>query len=99
MRKEVRFRITPLTWDQLEKLLSAADVTDSALLMLGLNCGFDNSDIGKLKLCDVDLENASVSHPRPNTDVNAASGIQWWKPGSCVGNHPVVLDPAVAEGL
>ena len=61
---------TPLTWDQLEKLLSAADVTDADLLMLGLNCGFGNSDIGKLKLCDVDLENASVSHPRPKTGVH-----------------------------
>jgi integrase len=61
---------TPLTWDQLEKLLLAADVTDSALIMLGLNCGFGNSDIGKLKLCDVDLENASVSHPRPKTGVH-----------------------------
>jgi len=61
---------TPLTWDQLEKLLSAADVTDAALLMLGLNCGFGNSDIGKLKLCDVDLDNANVSHPRPKTGVH-----------------------------
>lgn len=61
---------TPLTWNQLEKLLSAANVTDAALLMLGLNCGFGNSDIGKLKLCDVDFENAKVSHPRPKTGVH-----------------------------
>jgi len=61
---------TPFTWEQLEKLLSAADVTDSALLMLALNCGFGNSDIGKLKLCDVDLENSTISHPRPKTGVH-----------------------------
>jgi len=61
---------TPFTWEQLEKLLSAADVTDSALLMLALNCGFGNSDIGKLKLCDVDLQNSTISHPRPKTGVH-----------------------------
>jgi len=61
---------TPFTWEQLEKLLLAADVTDAALLMLALNCGFGNSDIGKLKLCDVDLENSTVSHPRPKTGVH-----------------------------
>jgi integrase len=60
---------TPFTWEELEKLLRAADITDSALLMLGLNCGFGNSDIGTLKLCDVDLENGTVSHPRPKTKV------------------------------
>lgn len=48
---------TPLSWKQLEMLFSAADVTDAAILMLGLNCGFGNMDVGTLRLCDVDLEN------------------------------------------
>jgi integrase len=61
---------TPFTWEELEKLFSAADVTDTALLMLGLNCGFGNSDIGTLKLSDVDLENGTVTHPRPKTGVH-----------------------------
>lgn len=59
----------PLSWDDLEKLLSSADVVDSALIMLGLNCGFGNSDIGTLKLKDVDLDNGTISHPRPKTGV------------------------------
>ena len=37
--------------------------------MLGLNCGFGNMDIGTLKLCDIDLENGTVSHPRGKTGV------------------------------
>jgi len=73
---------TPLTWDQLEKLLLAADVTDAALLMLGLNCGFGNSDIGKLKLCDVDLENATISHPRPKTGVHRDFAL--WPETICI---------------
>ena len=40
-RKQCR---DPLTWNELEKLFSVANVTDSALLMLGLNCGFGNMD-------------------------------------------------------
>ncbi len=59
----------PLSWEDLEKLLAAADVTDSALVLLGLNCGFGNSDIGTLKLKDVDLEAGLISHPRPKTGV------------------------------
>jgi len=59
----------PLSWEDIEKLLTAADVTDSALVMLGLNCGFGNSDIGTLKLKDVDLDSGMISHPRPKTGV------------------------------
>ena len=58
-----------ISWDELEKLFSAAGVVDTALLLLGLNCGFGNTDIGTLKLCDIDLEAATVSHARPKTGV------------------------------
>ena len=58
-----------ISWDELEKLFAVASVVDTALLLLGLNCGFGNTDIGTLKLCDIDLEAATVSHPRPKTDV------------------------------
>jgi len=59
----------PLTWQQLEKLFAVAGITDTALLMLGLNCGFGNMDIGTLKLSDIDFENGMISHPRPKTGV------------------------------
>ena len=58
-----------ISWDELEKLFAVAGVVDTALLLLGLNCGFGNTDIGTLKLCDVDLDAATVSHPRPKTGV------------------------------
>ncbi|MFC1761468.1 tyrosine-type recombinase/integrase [Planctomycetota bacterium] len=60
----------PLTWSDLEKLLRAADVVDSALLMLGLNCGFGNSDIGTLKQKDVNFITGTITHPRPKTGVD-----------------------------
>ena len=59
----------PLSWDDLEKLLAVADITDSALIMLALNCGFGNTDIGTLRLEDVDLDAGTISHPRPKTGV------------------------------
>lgn len=58
-----------ISWDELEKLFAVAGVVDTALLLLGLNCGFGNTDIGTLKLCDIDLETATVSHARPKTGV------------------------------
>ena len=59
-----------ISWDELERLFAAASVVDTSLLLLGLNCGFGNTDIGTLKLCDIDLEAATVSHARPKTGVD-----------------------------
>lgn len=59
-----------IPWQELERLFAVADVVDSALLLLGLNCGFGNTDIGTLKLCDIDLEAGTVSHPRQKTGVS-----------------------------
>jgi len=47
-----------------DKLFTAADVTGASLVMLGLNCGFGNSDIGTLKLKDVDLHTGTIRHVR-----------------------------------
>ena len=58
-----------LGWDELERLFRVADGVDTALLLLGINCGFGNMDIGTLKLVDVDLGAARVSHCRSKTGV------------------------------
>jgi len=58
-----------ISWEELEKLFRAADGVDIALLLLGINCGFGNMDIGTLKRVDVDLEAAMVSHSRSKTGV------------------------------
>lgn len=58
-----------LGWDELEKLFRAAGQVDMALLLLGINCGFGNMDIGTLKLADVDLDGAMVKHCRSKTGV------------------------------
>jgi integrase len=58
---------TPLEWATLEKLFAAADPVDAALLWLGLNVGFGNTDIGVLRLADVDLEKGKISNTRQKT--------------------------------
>ena len=58
-----------LGWDELEKLFRAAGPVDTSLLLLGINCGFGNMDIGTLKLTDVDLDEAIVTHCRSKTGV------------------------------
>ena len=59
-----------ISWEELEKLFAVASVVDTALLLLGLNCGFGNTDIATLKFCDIDLEEATISHARPKTNVS-----------------------------
>ena len=60
---------SPISWDELERLFAFASVVDTSLLLLGLNCGFGNTDIATLKLCDINLEEATVSHARQKTGV------------------------------
>ena len=60
---------TPLTWDQFARLLALADPVDTAIILLALNCGFGNTDIGSLLAADVDLKNGRLSGSRHKTAV------------------------------
>jgi len=46
--------------EQINKLLSAADVNMRAMIWLGLNCGFGCTDCAQLKWKDLDFENKSI---------------------------------------
>jgi integrase len=54
---------------QLRILLDGAGSTLRAMMMLGLNCGFGNSDVGTLPLTAIDLNAARVDFPRPKTGI------------------------------
>jgi integrase len=54
---------------ELVKVLALAPMPLEAMVLLGINCGFGNSDCGKLPLCALDLERGWVSFPRPKTEV------------------------------
>jgi integrase len=55
---------------EIRSLVDAASVQLRAMIMLGANCGFGNSDVGNLPRAALDLEHGWVNYPRPKTGVN-----------------------------
>ena len=55
--------------EQINKLLTAADVKMRAMIWLGLNCGFGCTDCSELKWTDLDIVNARVKLPRKKTGI------------------------------
>ena len=55
------------TADEVRRMLEAATVPLRAMILLGVNTGFGNSDCGNLRLRDVDLERGWHSFARPKT--------------------------------
>jgi integrase len=54
---------------ELRELLKSADPTMKAAILLGLNCGFGNSDVASLPLSAVDLDASVIDYPRPKTGI------------------------------
>lgn len=54
---------------EITKLLEAADVQLNAMILLGVNCGFGNSDCGQLPEGAVNLETGWIDYPRPKTGI------------------------------
>jgi len=55
--------------EEIHRLIDAAGVQVKAMILLGINCGFGNSDCGKLPLSAVDLDDAMINYPRPKTGI------------------------------
>jgi integrase len=55
--------------DEVIRLLDAADLELKAMILLGLNCAFGNSDIAHLSESDVDQSKGWVSLPRTKTQI------------------------------
>jgi integrase len=58
------------TAEEIGKLLKAAGLQLKAMVLLGINCGFGNSDCGNLPLSALDLEKRWVDYPRPKTGIS-----------------------------
>lgn len=54
--------------EEIRKLLDVASVQMKAMILLGVNCGFGQSDVASLPLSAVDFERGWVSFPRPKTE-------------------------------
>jgi integrase len=55
--------------EQIRALLDIASVPMKAMLLLGINAGFGNSDVGALTMKAVDLKGGWLSFPRPKTGI------------------------------
>jgi integrase len=53
--------------EEARRLIDAAGVQLRAMVLLGVNCGFGNSDVGNLPLTALDLDGGWVDYPRPKT--------------------------------
>jgi integrase len=53
----------------LHRLIDAASVTMRAMMLLGLNAGFGNTDLATLPLTALDLDAGWVDFPRPKTGI------------------------------
>jgi integrase len=51
------------------RLIDAASPSMRAMILLGINAGFGNSDCGNLPLSAVNLDNAIIDFPRPKTGI------------------------------
>jgi integrase len=57
------------TAEEVRRLVAAAGTPLKAILLLGINCGFGNSDCGNLLLSAVNLETGWLDYPRPKTGI------------------------------
>jgi integrase len=57
------------TAEQLKAMLAGASVTMRAMLLLGINGGFGNTDVGTLDIDAIDLKAGWIDYPRPKTGV------------------------------
>src|SRR5262249_56916069 len=53
----------------LRKMIAAADQPLKAMILLGINAGYGNTDCGTLPLTALDLDGGWVRYPRPKTGI------------------------------
>src|SRR5262249_13227595 len=57
------------TAEEIHRLMDAASVQVRAMILLGINCGFGNSDCGNLPQTALDLNRGVIDFPRPKTGI------------------------------
>jgi integrase len=55
--------------DELRRILDTAGTPLRAMILLGINCGLGNADVGLVPLSALDLEKGWLNFPRPKTGV------------------------------
>lgn len=55
--------------EEILRLFETPNLTLRAMIYLGINCGFGNSDVANLPLSAVDLEDGWIDYPRTKTEI------------------------------
>jgi integrase len=58
------------TADEVRRMVAAAGPQLKAMILLGINCGFGNADVGNLPRSVVDLDAGVIDYPRPKTGIS-----------------------------
>jgi integrase len=87
------------TAEEVRRLIAGAGVQLKAMILLGINCGFGNSDCGNLPLSAIDWGAGVIDYPRPKTGV-PRRGMLWPETAralrEAVAERPTPKDPADA---
>jgi integrase len=57
------------TVEEIHRLMGSASIMVKAQILLGINCGFGNTDCGTLPLSAIDWDNRIIDFPRPKTGI------------------------------
>jgi integrase len=55
--------------DEIQNILANANIIMKAMVLLGINCGFGNTDVASIPQSAVDLEAGWIEYPRPKTEI------------------------------
>ncbi|HVL11460.1 MAG TPA: hypothetical protein VM529_02785 [Gemmata sp.] len=55
--------------EELRKLIDGAGVQMRAMVLLGVNCGYGNTDVATVQLSALDLKDGWATYPRPKTGI------------------------------
>ena len=82
---------------QIRSLADEASTTMKAMILLGINCGFGNTDVGSLTFKALDLNCGWVNHPRTKTGIMRRCPL--WKETiaalrAAISTKPVPMDDA-----
>jgi integrase len=80
---------------ELRKLIAGGGVPLTAMVLLGVNCGFGNADCGTLPLSALDLDGGWIRYPRPKTGIDRRCPL--WPETLAALRETLAARPAPAE--
>jgi integrase len=81
--------------EEVLRILDAVDVQMKAMVLLGVNCGFGNTDVASLPQAALNLETGWVNFPRPKTGIQRR--VPLWPETTTALKEALASRPAPAD--